>query len=416
MDILDIIAKKKFGHELSEGEIGFLISNLSKIPDYQTAAFLMAVRLNGMTDKETVSLTVAMAKSGEILDLSSAGGITVDKHSSGGVSDATTFITAPILAAAGLKVIKLSGRGLGHTGGTIDKLEAIKGFRAELSALEVMNLAFRNGIVVAAQSAELAPADKILYALRDVTSTVDSIPLIASSIMSKKIAGGAEVIVLDVKYGGGAFLKTAKNAEKLAALMVTIGKMLGKKTAAVITSMNQPLGSYIGSVYELQGAIEVLRGADNDLRSVAIRLAQKALKLSGRDEKLAESVLASGAADDAFCKMIMAQGGDMDSIILPKAKTVIKSARSGYIVGIDCEGLGMLNIDLGGGRRTKADIIDHYAGMRVRARLGQYIKEGEVLGEIFTKREGDFDKRFSELFTISAVKKPIPSLIYSEID
>lgn len=393
MRMYDIIRKKRDRGELSCEEIRFFVNGYTdgSIPDYQAAALLTAICINGMCDREICDLTEAMASSGEQMELSRFGGLTADKHSTGGVGDKTSLIVAPTAAALGIMVAKMSGRGLGHTGGTIDKLESIPGYRTELSKSEFMSQVERIGVALIGQTAELAPADKKIYALRDVTATVDSIPLIASSIMSKKLASGSKSIVLDVKYGSGAFMKTPEEARLLAEKMVEIGKRSGRKTAALISDMNTPLGSEIGNALEVKEAVAVLKGElDNDLREVSLQLvghmAALALNISV-DEGVcrARQAIDDGSAYKKLLEWISAQGGDTAFIentkLFPQASTIfdIKAERDGYICFTDAESIGVAATLLGAGRRKKDDIINHAAGITMLHKRGELVKKGDTV-------------------------------------
>ena len=392
MRTVDLIIKKRNGGELSAGEIEYLITGYTKgdIPDYQMAAFLMAVCFNGMTAAETAQFTAWMAGSGDVVDLSPIPGIKVDKHSTGGVADTTTLVVAPLVAAAGVKVAKMSGRGLGHTGGTIDKLESIPGFITTLDREHFLRQVREIGLAVAGQSGNLVPADKMLYALRDVTGTVDSIPLIASSIMSKKIAAGADAIVLDVKTGSGAFMKKKEDAFRLAETMVEIGRRVGRKTTAVISDMDEPLGSNIGNSLEVEEAIGVLQGrVKGRLRELAVVLGAHMLLLAGRSKTFEEAaalldeLLESQAALRKFGEMIEVQGGNRDVIydtsLLPQARyqKVLTCPADGYLVIRDTQALGMAAMVLGAGRETKDSIIDLSAGLKLHGRTGDQMKKGQ---------------------------------------
>ena len=393
MRMYDLITKKKRGEPLSTAEIRTMVEDFTAgaIPDYQMAAMLMAICLRSMTEAEMRDLTLAMAESGDTVDLSALGAATVDKHSTGGVGDKTTLIACPIVAAAGGCIAKMSGRGLGHTGGTVDKLEAIPGFRTTLSREEFFTVVRRTGLSLIGQSGELAPADKKLYALRDVTATVDSIPLIAASIMSKKLAAGSAAILLDVKTGSGAFMKTLEDAIELARAMVAIGEGAGRKTAAVITDMDVPLGLAIGNALEVAEAMAVLQGrGPADLREVSLALAADMLRLIGRGDfgecqRLAEKAIEDGSAFRAFSAMVEAQGGDAaclaDASKLPQAsfRREILAAKDGYIAHMDAEAIGEAACLLGAGRETKESAIDHAAGIVLKKKTGEPIKAGEPL-------------------------------------
>ena len=419
MRIYDIIKKKRDGFELSREEIEFFIKGYvdGSIYDYQASALCMAIFFKGMTEKETAYLTLAMANSGDTVDLSRFGDKTVDKHSTGGVGDKTTLIVAPIVTSLGCVMAKMSGRGLGHTGGTVDKLESIKGFNVELSPEEFFNQVEKNGVAVVGQSGNLTPADKKLYALRDVTATVDSIPLIASSIMSKKLAAGSHAIVLDVKYGSGAFMKTAEEAEVLATEMVKIGKNCGRNMAAVITNMERPLGKNIGNSLEVIEAIEVLNGnGPEDLKEVCLTLASQIVslceKISENDARnLCEEALNSGKAFGKFKEWIASQGGDSSWIentdLFPKAKYKfeIKAENDGYISKMDAESIGIASVILGAGRETKEDTIDMSAGIVLNKKTGDKIVKGDTLATLYTCNETSFN---------SAKEKYLSALEFSE--
>ena len=400
MRMVDLIEKKRDGAALSDAEIRFIISGFTdgSIPDYQMAAFAMAVFFRGMNDHETAVLTDAMMHSGDTIDLGRFGDKSVDKHSTGGVGDKTTLIVAPIVATLGGKMAKMSGRGLGHTGGTVDKLESIPGFHTTLSADDFMHQVEQVGVAVIGQSGNLTPADKKLYALRDVTATVDSLPLIISSIMSKKLAAGSHSIVLDVKIGSGAFMKTLDDGRKLAEGMVSIGKACGRNVTAVMTNMDIPLGHYIGNALEVMEAVQVLRGEGcADLRAVCVELASNMLMLcNGWDEAAArarvEDAIASGAAFETMKKWIAAQGGDAraleDFSLLPQASVVyeVKAPRSGYIRAMDTQKVGEASAVLGAGRQKKEDVIDYAAGIVLSKKTGDYVEAGETLATLYTNQ------------------------------
>ena len=398
MRMSDLIEKKKCGAAHSREEIDFLIGGLvrEEIPDYQISAWLMAVYFRGMTDDEIFYLTDAMARSGDMTDLSALGEKTVDKHSTGGVGDKTTLIVAPIAAAVGGIVAKMSGRGLGFTGGTVDKLEAIPGYRTELAPGEFFRVAKRCGLSVVGQSGNLAPADKKLYALRDVTATVNSIPLIASSIMSKKLAAGAKTIVLDVKVGSGAFMKDTDSARALAEKMVAIGKAAGRNISALLTNMDIPLGSAVGNALEVKEAVSVLEGnGPEDLTEVSLALACEMISLALHiPEKEARarclSVIADGSAKKKLCEMVSAQGGDASYIVdtenFPKAAVVypIISPCEGYLSHMDAEKIGIASSLLGAGREKKGDVLDMTAGVILLLKTGDHVKKGDVIAELHT--------------------------------
>ena len=429
----DLITKKKRGGELTREEIRYFVDGCvaDTIPKEQQAALLMAVWFRGMTDAETAALTVAMTESGDTMDLSSLPGVKADKHSTGGVGDKTTLIVAPLTAACGLTVAKMSGRGLGHTGGTIDKLEAIPGFRASLTMEEFFDGVRRNGLALMGQTGELAPADKKLYALRDVIAAVDSIPLIASSIMSKKLAAGTDVILLDVKVGSGAFMKTPEEAEKLARAMVAIGEAAGKRTEALITDMDQPLGFAIGNALEVAEAVGVLRGkGPGDLREESLMLSAEMLCLAGhgdRDEcrRAAEEALASGAALERLCAMVRAQGGDeaviRDTSLFPGAPFVheVRAPRDGYIVGTDAESIGETSVMLGAGREELGDTVDPAAGILLGKKYGARVSRGDVLATLFTSKESSIaaaEERFLSAVSIGPEPPAPRRLIYARVE
>jgi pyrimidine-nucleoside phosphorylase len=402
MRAIDIISKKRDGMALNAEEIDFFVQGFSqdKIPDYQAAAWLMAIVLQGMDRQETIDLTKAIVRSGEQLDLHDVASFVADKHSTGGVGDKTTLVVAPLVAAAGIRIGKMSGRGLGFTGGTLDKLESIPGFRAELSIDEFRAQLKSVGVVVIGQSAELAPADGKLYALRDVTATVDSLPLIASSIMSKKIAAGANGIVLDVKVGHGAFMKTTEDARLLASLMVDIGRDLGRRVRAVISDMNQPLGCAVGNALELKEALDTLHGrGPADFRQHCLTMASQMLLLAGQateqEEVIAhlETLLDRGQALAKFRQWLTAQGGDVayvdDPSLLPRARHIeeLDAPRSGYIADLDAREVGLTSMLLGGGRSQKGDQIDHAVGIVLNTKIGDGVEEGQPLLTIHANDE-----------------------------
>ena len=393
MRMTDIIELKKRGHALTPEQIRWMIQGYTdgSIPDYQMSAFAMAVCFRGMDEAETAVLTDAMMRSGDTVDLSCFGALSVDKHSTGGVGDKTTLIVAPVVACLGGKMAKMSGRGLGHTGGTVDKLESIPGFRTTLTPEAFASQVEQIGVAVIGQSGDLTPADKKLYALRDVTATVDSIPLIASSVMSKKLAAGSKNIVLDVKCGSGAFMKTPRDAKALAMAMVSIGKRCGRNTAALITNMDVPLGNAIGNALEVKEAMEVLQGMQGDLRQVCIALSAQLLCLCHgwtRDEaqQKVNEALDSGKAYDTFCKWIAAQGGCLDAMAQDGPYFAVKAERDGYIGSMDAEKIGTASCMLGAGRMKKDDSIDHQAGMVLKKKTGEYVKTGDTLAVFYTGR------------------------------
>ncbi|MBQ7639249.1 MAG: thymidine phosphorylase [Clostridia bacterium] len=420
MTAYELILKKRNGGELSKEEIESFVSKVVSggIDDAQTAAFLMAVYFRGMTDRETAYLTDAMTRSGDTVDLSAFGSLSADKHSTGGVGDKTSLIVAPVAACLGLKIAKMSGRGLGHTGGTVDKLESIPGFRTSLSPEEFISQTEKTGIALIGATGNLAPADKKLYALRDVIAAVDSIPLIVSSIMSKKLAAGAKNIVLDVKTGSGAFMKTAEDACLLAEKMVSIGKACGRNIAAVITDMNKPLGHNVGNALEVVEAVNVLRGEKTgDLREVCLALASNMVALAknmpiSEAEKLCAEALDSGKAFIKMKEWIGAQGGDvryLDNVSLfpeTSIKYEVLSPRSGYISGMDAEKIGLVSVLLGAGREKKDDVIDPAAGLVLCKKTGEYVERGEALCTLYTNKTG---------IVRQAEKEYLDSLVFSDL-
>lgn len=428
----DIIHKKRNGGELSEEEIRFFIEGYTdeSIPDYQAAALCMAVYFRGMTPKETSILTLAMAESGDQIGLGGIEGFTVDKHSTGGVGDKTSLIVVPIVASCGGKVAKMSGRGLGHTGGTVDKLESIPGFRTELNPDEFIKQVNGIGLCIVGQTGELAPADKKLYALRDVTATVESIPLIASSIMSKKLAAGSKGIVLDVKTGSGAFMKTVEESENLAKEMVAIGKSAGRSVTAVITNMDIPLGDSVGNSLEVIEAMKTLKGeGESDLTEVCLTLAAQMLSMvTGEDEKtcysMAKGAIDNGSAINKLREMISAQGGNanvVDDYSLfkqPKYTAEIFSECDGYIEHTDAEKIGIASVILGAGREKKGDPIDPSAGIVLKKKTGDYVKKGEPLAVFYTDDEGKIEgakQEFLDAFTFGDERTQPQKLIYKII-
>ena len=402
MNMVEIIEKKKLGKALSEEEIVCFVRGAAdgSIPDYQLAALLMAIRLNGMTREETVALTLAMAHSGDICDLSSIPGIPVDKHSTGGVGDTTTLILAPLVAACGVPVAKMSGRGLGHTGGTLDKLESIPGMRVDLSEEAFLSQVRKIGVAVIGQTRNLAPADKALYALRDVTATVDSLPLIASSIVSKKLASGAQGVVLDVKTGAGALMHTTEASIELARTMVRIGCDAGRRMMALVTDMGEPLGSYVGNALEVKEAIDALSGrVQGPLLEVSLELGARMLMLADAAADLSEArqklmdALESGRGLERLHAMIAAQGGDPaccdDVTRLPQAPVIrdVPAAAAGYVQRMDTVGLGSAAQAMGAGRRVKTDVIDPAVGFVMRRRIGERVEAGEALATVHARDE-----------------------------
>lgn len=399
MRMYDIIEKKRDGKELDYTEIKFFIDGYceGKIPDYQASALLMAIFLNGMNERETAELTDCMANSGDKVDLSDITGIKVDKHSTGGVGDKTTLILAPIVAACGIPVAKMSGRGLGHTGGTIDKLESIPGFKTALTKEQFINNVKTIGLAIAGQTGNLTPADKKLYSLRDVTATVNNISLIASSIMSKKIASGADKIVLDVKTGSGAFMKSLEDSIILAGTMVDIGKRVGRDTVAIVTDMDNPLGNAIGNSLEVIEAIDTLKGkGPEDLEEVSLKLASMMIELAGMGDKkkcyeLVKASIVNGKALNKFSEMIERQGGNPkiidDYSLFGKSGIIydIYAENKGYIESIKTDALGVASVMLGAGRETKESSIDYNAGILLKKKTGMQVKEGDLLAKLYTR-------------------------------
>ncbi len=431
--MVDVIQKKRNGKELTKEEINFFIEGYTKgdIPDYQASALMMAIYFNGMKSNETALLTQAMVESGETIDLSAIKGHKVDKHSTGGVGDKTTFIVGPLVASVGVPVAKMSGRGLGHTGGTLDKLESIKGFHIEMTKEEFVNNVNTHKLSVAGQTGNLAPADKKLYALRDVTATVDSIPLIAGSIMSKKLASGADGIVLDVKTGSGAFMKKLEDSEALAREMVNIGNNLGRNTVAVISDMSQPLGFEVGNANEVREACQVLQGENiEDLRLLSLELASHMTVIAGAFDdfdtayKTLEENLQNGKAFESFRTLVQAQGGDVSVIDdlskLPQAKHDIEvtAHQDGYVTEIDAESVGVAAMYLGAGRATKDDQINHGVGITLKKKVGDKVEKGEALVVLHSDEEdvqNSIDK-INEAYTVSKQATEKPQLIYKVIN
>ena len=431
MRMVDIIEKKRDGQELTTAEINFFIEGYTKgeIPDYQASALAMAIYFQDMNDRERADLTRAMVESGDTIDLSAIDGVKVDKHSTGGVGDTTTLVLAPLVASLGVPVAKMSGRGLGHTGGTIDKLESIAGFHVELTREQFIDLVNRDKVAVIGQSGNLTPADKKLYALRDVTGTVNSIPLIASSIMSKKIAAGADAIVLDVKTGDGAFMKTQKDAEELAHAMVRIGNHVGRKTIAIISDMSQPLGFAIGNALEVKEAIETLQGkGPKDLTELVLTLGSQMVNLAGKAKTSEEAkemlldAIHSGKALAKFKEFLANQGGDAsivdDLTKLPQAKYKIElpAKQSGYISRMVADEIGVASMILGAGRATKEDVIDLAVGLVLHKKVGDKVEEGESILTIYSNRENVEDvkqKLYDNIFIADTATAP--TLIHTVI-
>lgn len=420
MRMYDIIMKKRNGKELTVEEIKFFVEGYTKgeIPDYQVSALMMAIYFQKMTKAETHALTIAMTNSGEVLDLSGIQGIKVDKHSTGGVGDKTSLALAPMVAACGIPVAKMSGRGLGHTGGTIDKLESFEGFSTGISTEKFIENVNRIGIAIMGQTADLAPADKKLYALRDVTATVDNLSLIASSIMSKKLAAGADAIVLDVKTGSGAFMKKEEDAKALAKEMVDIGNAAGRRTIAVISDMDQPLGRAVGNALEVKEAIATLKGqGPEDFETLCITLGSQMLLAGGKAEnevqaeEMLRTVIADGSALKKLAEFVEAQGGDAKAVyepeLLPCASIVqgILAPKSGYIHHIACDEVGICSLMLGGGRETKESEIDLSVGLILEKKVGDYVEVGEPLAYIHANDEAKClaaSKRYIEAVTIDS--------------
>ncbi len=425
MRMYDIIRKKRDGGELSEREIAWFIQNYvaGNIPDYQVSALCMAIYFQGMSVEETTALTFAIRDSGEKLDFSGIHGLRVDKHSTGGVGDKTSLVVAPIVASLGVKVAKMSGRGLGHTGGTVDKLEAIPGFKTNLPIEEFKEIVNRVGIAIVGQNAELAPADKLLYALRDVTATVDSLPLIVSSIMSKKLAADDDCIVLDVKTGSGSFMKTLEKSRELASQMVEIGKRAGKRMRALITDMDTPLGYAIGNSLEVVEAIHTLQGkGPKDLETLCIALAANILYLAEKGEyaaceEMAKEAIVSGKALQTFADMVEAQGGNkawiLNPNLFPKAtySQTVAAEKEGYITKVDTESYGVASLLLGAGRNTKEDVIDFTAGITLCAKRGDYVKKGDSLAILYSGKESGFASAKERLLAATVIQATPPEEI-----
>lgn len=421
--MINIIEKKRNKMQLSKQEFEYAINGYinNTIPDYQMSALLMAICINGMSEEETFHLTDVMLNSGNRIDLSDIEGVKIDKHSTGGVGDKTTMILAPVVAACGVMMPKMSGRGLGHTGGTIDKLESIPGFKTNLSLEEFKSQLKKVGCVITGQTANLVPADKKIYALRDVTATVSSIPLIASSVMSKKIASGADKIVIDLKVGNGALVKTIKEAKKLADLMVKIGKKYNRETICILTNMTEPLGSNIGNALEVAECIELLKGnVKNDLYDLIIYIASYIVSL-GKNisfeeaEKEVIEVLANGKAFEKFLELVKTQGGNIEELSFAPKIFSVKSIKEGYINAIDTTGLGMIVKDIGGGRETKEDEIDYGVGIILTKKIGDYVKKDEELLKIYLNKKDMEIRRILSCFLIEPEESAHDPLIYEVI-
>ena len=433
MRMYDIILKKREGKALTSEEIKFFIKGLvdGSIPDYQVSALMMAVFFKGMNHEETATLTMEMAHSGDMADLSELKGIKVDKHSTGGVGDKTTLIIVPIAAACGVTIAKMSGRGLGHTGGTVDKLESIPGFCTEYDLLDFINIVKKSGLAVIGQSGNLCPADKKLYALRDVTATVDNISLIASSIMSKKIAAGCDRILLDVKVGSGAFMKTKADAVALAKEMVSIGKLVNRKTMALITDMSVPLGNNIGNNLEVIEAVNTLKGkGPEDLTEVCIELASRMIYLGEKSESLEEAeikareAIKNGSALKKLIEMVKAQGGDesyiwnTDRFKRATYSHEVLAKEDGYVVHIDTERCGIASVMLGAGRSRKEDEIDFSAGIYLHKKYGDFVKKGDVLAVLYASDETLFpaaEEKFLSAYKTGAEPAPEKKLVYAQV-
>lgn len=432
MRMYDIILKKRDGQKLTREEIRFFISGYVNggIPDYQASALLMAIYFNGMDKEEVGELTLAMVESGDQVDLSSIPGIKVDKHSTGGVGDKTTLIVSSIVASLGVKVAKMSGRGLGHTGGTVDKMESIQGLKTEISSEEFFKIVNEVGACVIGQTGNLVPADKKLYALRDVTGTIESIPLIASSVMSKKIAAGSDCILLDVKTGSGAFMKTTEDSIKLAQALVEIGEHAKRKTIALITDMNRPLGHAIGNALEIQEVVKTLKGdGPEDLLEVSLQLAANMLYLAGKGElehcmELAKEGVSSGAAYQKLKEIVKAQGGDVkviedENAFTPAAVSYkLNSWEEGYLTQMDTQKCGIASVMLGAGRETKEDSIDPSAGIVFSHCMGDFVKKGEPIATLYASSKEKCEKAAEYLKTalhFGASKNPAMPYVYARI-
>lgn len=432
MRMYDLIEEKKRGETLSDQEIAYMIQGFTRgeIPDYQMAAMLMAIYFKGMSDEEITAMTMEMAKSGDMVDLSGIKGIKVDKHSTGGVGDKTTLIIGPIVAACGVKVAKMSGRGLGHTGGTIDKLESIPGFSTSIPREEFFDIVNRTGIAVIGQSGNMVPADKKIYALRDVTATVDSIPLIASSIMSKKIAAGSDGIVLDVKTGSGAFMKTLDDSIALAQKMVAIGTRAGRNCCALITDMDVPLGHAVGNALEIKESIEVLKGGGpEDLREVSLGLAANMLYMAQKGTieecyRLAEEAIENGSALKALARMVEGQGGDKSYVEQPDKfpcapySYEVLADKEGIITHMDTESVGIASVLLGAGRSKKEDVIDPWAGIILKKKYGEKVQAGDVLAVLYASDEslfGDAARKLKSAYTIGTRIQEEKKRIYARV-
>jgi len=416
----ELIQRKRDGEELADDEISELILAYARgeVPDYQLAAFCMAVYFRGLNGRETFALTDAMVRSGETIDLGAAlGRKVVDKHSTGGVGDKTSLSVAPIVAACGVPLGKMSGRGLGHTGGTLDKLESIPGFRTELTTGEFVAQLREVGVAIVGQTADLVPADKLLYGLRDVTATVDQLSLIASSIMSKKLAAGAQAIVLDVKVGDGAFMKTLPDARALAETMIEIGRRAGRQVVCLLTDMDQPLGAAVGNALEVREALETVRGrGPADYTELVLDACARLLALSdlgideGEGRRRAEAAVGDGSAEEAWRRWIEAQGGDPDEEALPRAAVVreVPAPAAGHVTALGAIAIGNAAVHLGAGRRTKEDAIDHSVGIVCRAKRGSRVEPGDVLAEVHARDEASADEAVREVLSAYAIGSEPP--------
>ncbi len=420
MNTVELIAKKRDGGSLADNEIIYLVNQFTKgkIPDYQFSSLLMAIFLKGMKTEETASLTKAMLNSGIVVDLSSIKGAKVDKHSTGGVGDKTSLILAPIVAAAGVNVPMISGRGLGHTGGTLDKLETIPGFKTDLNLSQYKSVIKKCGAVLIGQTAKIAPADKLIYSLRDVTATVESIPLITGSIMSKKLAEGIDGLVLDVKTGSGAFMREMKDARALAKSLINTAKAFNKKVLAMITDMNQPLGNYIGNWLEVYESVKVLQGEKvEDLVTVSLNLSGAMIYIGGKAKSIEEGIaisekmISSGKAFDKFLEISKLQGGDnsyltnLEKYPRSKSSEKIYADKSGYLKSIDNYKVGMASLELGAGRKTLDDKIDPKAGIIFYPKIGTYLKKGDVIAELFTDKKRSLDLAKSSIVSSLTISK-----------
>lgn len=423
MNIIEIIEKKKNSKVLTYEEIEFAVMGFVKgeVKDYQMSSLLMAIVINGMNEQETIDLTDIMVKSGEVVDLSKIEGVVVDKHSTGGVGDKTSLILIPLVASLGVKVAKMSGRGLGHTGGTIDKLESIEGFKVSLTDEEFINQVNNVGCAIISQTKNIVPADKLMYSLRDVTGTVDSIPLIASSIMSKKIASGASIIVIDVKVGNGALMKNIDDAIKLSSLMIKIGKKYSRRVICVLSNMEEPLGKNVGNGLEVVEAVDTLKGqGPSDLNNLVLTLGSimvsSALDITEEEAKLKllENIK-NGKAYNKFEEMVEAQGGNINNISLEKNVVSIKSSKDGFVKAIDTESLGNIARKIKAGRLNKDDIIDYGVGIKLNKKIGDYLFENEELLKLYCKNTDISINEILSCFTIVPEKVMKPTLIYKII-